>query len=107
MRGSRDGGKAITQRQSDWVSLSVDAWLLGLEAQAVIGLRMLKAAMGGPEAQAEAELMVAEKAKAAWDAHALLTSSILGGEADQAPARTIALYRGRVQAIQRRLSGRE
>jgi hypothetical protein len=95
----------MAEPQTDWFSLSLDAWRLGLEAQSVIGLRILKAALGGPAAQAEAELMVAEKAQAAWDAQALLARSILGGEAGLAPARTIALYRGRVRANQQRLSG--
>ena len=41
--------------------LSRDAIMLGLEAQSVIGLRLMKAAMGGEAAQREAALMVTEK----------------------------------------------
>ena len=38
-----------------------DAWSLGWESAAVIGLRATRIAQGGPEAQREAELMSSEK----------------------------------------------
>ena len=38
-----------------------DATMLSIEAQHVIGLRMMKLAMGGKHAQAEASRMVTEK----------------------------------------------
>ena len=48
--------------------------------------------------------MFNEKAQTAIDAHILVTRSVLEGEAHLAPARTVALYRERVQSNQRRLT---
>ncbi len=48
-----------------WINLT----MLAAESQQVIGLRMMKAALGGPKAQAEASLMVTEKIAAASHAN--------------------------------------
>lgn len=45
----------------NWIQLMFDAALLGVEAQRVIGLRLMKLSAGGPAAQAEALRMVSEK----------------------------------------------
>jgi len=90
--------------RNPWLSLSMDAVRLGVEAQSVIGLRMVKAAWGGPAARDEAYLMIAEKAQAAVDAQFLLARSVIAGQGHLGPARAMALYRRRVQANQRRLS---
>jgi hypothetical protein len=89
--------------RNPWFSLSRDAMMLGLEAQSVIGLRMMKAAMGGEAAQREAALMVTEKAQAMVDAQRVLAESVLSGQPHLGPGRAVALYRQRVQANQRRL----
>ena len=93
----------MTARRNPWLSLTLDAMRLGMEAQSVIGLRMAKAAWGGTAAQDEAELMLSEKAKAAVDAQMVFATSLLSGQGHLAPARAMALYRRRVQANQRRL----
>jgi len=93
----------MTARRNPWLSLTLDAMRLGMEAQSVIGLRMAKAAWGGAAAQDEAELMVSEKAKAAIDAQMVLASSVMTGQGHLGPARAMALYRRRVLANQRRL----
>ena len=92
--------------RNPWLDLSVDAARLTCESGQVIGLRLALAARGGPDAQAELGRMVSEKARAAVDAHFMITSSLLNGEAHLAPARAVALYRDRVQANQRRLTRR-
>ena len=51
-----------------WLSLSLKAFQLGIEAQRVIALRMLSFAAGGANAQAEANRMVTEKILAAVEA---------------------------------------
>lgn len=93
----------MTARRNPWLSLTMDAMRLGMEAQTVIGLRMAKAAWGGAAAQDEAELMVSEKAKAAIDAQMVMASSLMTGQGHLGPARAMALYRRRVLANQRRL----
>jgi hypothetical protein len=46
--------------------LGVDAWSLSVEASSVIALRMLKFAVGGVAAEAEARKMVSERSRQAW-----------------------------------------
>ena len=87
-----------------WLDLSISAMRLAYESGHVIGLRMQLAARGGVDIQAEAALMVSEKARAALDAHQIVTQSVMKGEAHLAPTRAVALYRERVQANHRRLT---
>jgi hypothetical protein len=44
-----------------WVSFGMKAWQIGLEAQSVIALRMMRLATGGARAEAEASRMVTGK----------------------------------------------
>jgi hypothetical protein len=86
------------------LDLSLDTAHLTCESSHVIGLRLALAAQGGPLAQAEAIRMVSEKAQAMVDAQFMFAYSLITGEAHLAPARTVALYRDRVQANHRRLT---
>jgi hypothetical protein len=95
---------SMARRRSSWFGLSMSAMQLGLEAQNVIALRMIKMAAGGAAADAEFQRMFTEKAKAAVDAQVQIGISAMSGSLDLAPARTIALYRRRVRANRRRLS---
>ena len=74
-----------------------NATMLSAEAQHVIGLRMMKIAMGGSNAQTEAHRMVTEKMAASVRATATL---LTGGTVDS----VIVDYRRRVRANYRRLS---
>jgi hypothetical protein len=73
-------------------------FLLALEAQKVIELRLVRIAWGGAEAQAEMVSMVGEKIVAAMEAG---TTLLTGGSADQ----VIARYRELVAANTQRLTG--
>lgn len=95
----------MTARRNPWFSFSLDAMQFTLEAQSVIGMRLAKAAWGGAAAHDEAALMVVEKTVAALDAQCLMARSFIQGEGHLGPARAMALYRRRVRANQRRLSG--
>ncbi|HEY2177560.1 MAG TPA: hypothetical protein VGH15_03175 [Caulobacteraceae bacterium] len=90
--------------RNPWFSLAADSIRLGLEAQDVIGLRLIKAASGDFDGGEEALRMVLEKARAAWDAQCLITQCLIAGEGHLAPARALNLYRRRVKANQRRLA---
>ena len=70
---------------------------LAIEANEVIGLRMMKIISGGPDAMAEIQLMITEKINASAEAG---TSLIFG----QSPTAVIARVRGHVANNQRRLS---
>jgi hypothetical protein len=79
------------------VELTFQTMLLGLEANAVIGLRLNKIAMGGPAAMLEAHQMVAEKIGAFAEATGTFVTS--------GSARTvIRRFREQVKANEARLS---
>ena len=63
-----------------WASAGIDAWSLGIEASAVIGLRTVKMAAGGIDAAEEARLMVSEKMLAAFELQAALVTGRLGDD---------------------------
>jgi hypothetical protein len=79
-----------------WMKLALDTSMLALEAQQVIGLRLMKLALGGPMATREANRMVAEKVIALGESAAKVatgstTRSVVKG------------YRKKVRANRRRL----
>jgi hypothetical protein len=86
------------------MALGFDAWMLGLEASTVVGLRTLKLAAGGDAAAAEASRMISEKLTAAVELQALATAGALGVTAPRAVAKTLTHYRRKVRANRRRLS---
>jgi hypothetical protein len=84
----------------DWI----EAAALGLEAHGVIAMRLLKIAAGGPAADAECQLMVAEKFAAAVAAQSAAARALAGGlSMHEAAALALAPVRRRVQANHRRL----
>ncbi len=87
-----------------WWQLSYDAWQLGIESSAVIGLRTLRMMAGGPAANAEAQLMVSEKMGAAMEIGTRMMTGGLGASTRPAAAKVISLYRRKVRANRRRLS---
>jgi len=91
-------------RGNPWIGVGFDAWRLGLEASAVIGLRTWAIAQGGAAAQAESERMVAEKVRAGLALGAMAMSGRLGATPASASARTLAHYQRKVSANRRRLT---
>ena len=89
---------------SPWVSVGFEAWRLGLDASAVIGLRTLKIAQGGASGAAEAQLMVREKLEAGAALGVMALGGRLGATPASASARTLAHYRRTVSANRRRLA---
>jgi len=79
------------------MSFALDAARLSAEAQAVIGLRMLKLARGGRAAEREAQRMVAEKGMAFAEAAATLAFG-------DSMSNVIGRVRSRVSKNRRRLS---
>jgi len=80
-----------------WFALTTDGARLGLEAQHVIGLRLLRLGGGGAAAQTEVSRMVTEKMTAFTEAAMTMAT---GG----CPRKVIRRYRARVKANARRLS---
>jgi len=71
--------------------------MLGIEANRVIGLRLMKLMLGGRSARREARLMVTEKVDAAFKANARMMA---GASSDE----IIRMYRRRVAANAKRLA---
>ena len=87
-----------------WLALSLKAVQMGVEAQSVIALRMLRLATGGARMEADASRMVTNDVAAA-EAQAVAAVSALNGRSphvvvSQAPR----VVKKRVRANKRRLS---
>src|ERR1019366_9381777 len=72
-------GPLMARRNSSWLSLSMSAMQLGIEAQSVIALRMMKVSAGGAAAEAEVQRMISEKTEAALDAQLQIGRSAMSG----------------------------
>ncbi len=92
----------MTHDPLSWLRFSLQVATLGVEAQSVVGLRMMRLAAGGPAAEREAFRMVAEKVAAFAEAQAgLVMDAVAGGP----PSGAVAPYLRRVRANRRRLLG--
>jgi hypothetical protein len=90
-----------------WLALSFKTFQLGLEAQSVIALRMMRLSSGGAGAKAEMSRMVTDKAAAMAEAQAVATMAVATGRKDHVVAgKTLNVFRKRVRANKRRLSRR-
>ena len=87
-----------------WLTLSFNMWRLGVEAQTVMTLRLMRLAAGGAVAQREAARMVSEKGTAALEAGVAAGIAAATGKKHPAIGRkVISGYRKRVRANRRRL----
>lgn len=88
-----------------WFALSSEAALLGLEAQHVIALRLMRLAAGGALAESEAGRMVAEKIVALGEAQAAAAiAAMKGRNSSQVAKKALGVYRKRIRGNRRRLS---
>lgn len=83
-----------------------ESWTLGIEAWAVIGLRMSVLATGDRRAQAEATRMVAEKIDAAAQLQWRALTGRLGADPLAGARQSIAHYRRAIRKNRRRLARR-
>jgi hypothetical protein len=86
-----------------WLGASMDAWVLGMEASTVVGLRVAKMAMGGAGADDEARRMVSEKMQAAFELQLAMMTGQLGTTPLAGTRKTIRHYRRKVKANRKRL----
>lgn len=95
--------KALTI-PNPWLSFGLKARQIGLEAQGVIAVRMLRLSAGGARAEAEASRMVTEKILAADEAQ-MAAAAVMSGRKKHVVARkALNVYGKRVRANRRRLS---
>lgn len=83
--------------------LPLDMMRLGLESQAVIGLRLFQMATGGVPFAQEMSRMIPEKMAALADAQTVAAMSIATGQPHLASQKVVRLYRSRVRKNQKRL----
>ena len=95
----------MRSRSNPWIGITLDAWRLGVETSAVVGLRTLRIAQGGEAGRVEAERMVTEKLEAALALQALALTGGLGATPASASRKALAHYRRKVRANRRRLAG--
>jgi hypothetical protein len=92
---------------SAWFSLSSQAALLGLEAQNVMALRLMRLAAGGALAQSESTRMISEKMLALGEAQtAAALATIKGGKNPYVAKKVLGVYKKRVRGNRRRLTKR-
>jgi hypothetical protein len=78
---------------------------LGIEAQTVVALRMMRLAVGGAHAQDEAQRMVTEKIDALAEAQTAVLNAMMSGDKDHViAAKVLGAFKKRVRANRRRLS---
>ena len=65
-----------------WLTLSFKAFQLGIEAQSVVALRMMRLASGGAGTRAEMGRMIQEKAAAVVEAQFAATAAAVAGNKD-------------------------
>ena len=91
-------------RSPPWLSLSLSAWQMGLEAQQVIALRLTKLAFGGEAAVKETALMISEKTESMLALQSDMALALMSGTGHLAPARAVTHYRRKIRANRRRLT---
>jgi len=89
---------------ANFANLAMQSTMLAIESQQVIALRLTKMAMGGPDVQREAELMVAEKLEALTDAGHAVAKAAIAGKHDLGVDGVMQMYRRKVRANRKRLS---
>ncbi|WP_174273835.1 hypothetical protein [Sphingomonas bacterium] len=88
----------------DWMRAGMEAWSLGIEASAVVALRMGKLASGGDPDGAETRLMIAEKMQAALEIQAGMMTGQFGFTPLTGSRKAIRHYGRKVAANHKRLS---
>jgi hypothetical protein len=90
-----------------WFALSLKAVQMGVEAQSVIALRMLRLALGGARGEAETTRMVTEKVAAAVEAQTVAAVAAMTGRQPHTVAdKALGVFKKRVRANNRRLKRR-
>ncbi len=90
-----------------WFAFSLNAFQMGVEAQSVIALRMLRFASGNACTETEATRMVTEKIAAAAEAQAVAAMATITGHPQHVVAnKALKVFKKRVRANKRRLTRR-
>jgi hypothetical protein len=86
-----------------WFALTCQAARLGLDAQAVVALRLMRLSGGGADGLTEARRMVVDKMAALTEAQFAATTGLLTGDG-QLAKKVLRVFTKRVRANRKRLS---
>ncbi len=95
--------KSKLSAMAPW-NMAMQSAMLAIESQQVIAMRLMKMALGGPDVQREAELMVSEKMESAAQVGHMVVMAALGGQHDMGAGKVVRHYRKKVRANVKRLS---
>jgi hypothetical protein len=87
-----------------WLALTLQTARLGLDAQRVVALRLMRLSGGGAAGLAEAQLMVTDKMAALREAHVAAAAGALTGDNHKAAKKVLRVFTKRVRANKTRLS---
>ncbi len=94
----------MAHRKGGWLNFGFGAAAMGLEAQQVIAMRLLKFSRGGSAAAAEFDQMVSEKAQAIAQIGQAAATAALSRDGSKLPTDALRAVRGPVSANRKRLA---
>ena len=94
----------MARRRGGWLTFGFGAAAIGLEAQQVIAMRLLKLSRGGPAAAVEFDQMVSEKALAVAEIGQAAASAALSGDGSKLAGDVLRTVRGPVSGNRKRLA---
>jgi hypothetical protein len=94
----------MTHLAFPWLRFSMEIATLGVEAQSVVGLRIITVVSGDTAAGREVLRMVPEKLAAFAEAQLEVLDNVIDGALHQPPTTAVASYLRRVRDNRRRLS---
>jgi hypothetical protein len=89
-----------------WLALTFQTAQLGLDAQRVVALRLMRLSGGGAAGATEARLMVADKMAALTEAQFAAAAAMLTGDSHKLASKVLRGFKKRVRANRNRLANR-
>ena len=89
-----------------WLALTFQTAQLGLDAQRVVALRLMRLSGGGAAGATEARRMVADKMAALSEAQFAAAAAVLTGDSHRLANKVLRVFKKRVRANRNRLANR-
>ena len=89
-----------------WLALTFQTAQLGLDAQRVVALRLMRLSGGGAAGATEARRMVADKMAALSEAQFAAAAAVLTGDSHRLANKLLRVFKKRVRANRNRLANR-
>ena len=89
-----------------WLALTFQTAQLGLDAQRVVALRLMRLSGGGAAGATEARRMVADKMAALSEAQFATAAAVLTGDSHRLANKVLRVFKKRLRANRNRLADR-